>query len=316
MTVREACDHEFFSRPNDGKDLHLNTCLHMFPTDSFIGQSIARKLKRRDDRSLDASFHAIREERAQRMTAQKKRYRCVKHEVYTTNGIASCSRCDASENEILDAVLDPLLEEDEQDIHHELHVHTCTKCFENEPCSGDCTIEPDLGTTNTGIPKGSHIRCAACGPEPEEPEPPRVMFREDICRNDGPLLPPFEAGDVTDRVTVIMLYPQIGRGDWEFMTRVRCSIAPHSRPLLNSEWSINANDPRGHALRWSISNNNKAWQEIARTTLRFDLAVRTGEFLAVAAYGLILFALSVNTEHERTRVRAVMRAVREASEGE
>jgi hypothetical protein len=370
MPVREACDHEFFSRPHDGKDLHLNTCLHMFPTDSFIGQSIARKLKRIDDRTLEIRFRVIREERAQRRQAScqkhemvpggdacvhcgmiiyaptkriqgakadmvlvddhvvldraKRADRCTRHEVYTMNGIAYCSRCNVSESEILDAVLEPLLEEDEQDIHHDLHVHTCTNCFENEQCTADCTIEPDLGTTTAGIPKGSHIRCAACGPEPEEPEPPRFVFREDICRNDGSLLPPFEAGEPADRVTVNMLYPQIGQGAWESKTCVRCSITSRSQPLLDSVLSISANGP---AVRWSASSNDKAWREIAFPALRFDLAARTGEHLAVAAYGLILFALSVGAEHEREQVRAVMsatddamdavmRTVREASEGE
>lgn len=221
----------------------------------------------------------------------------------------------------------------QQDIRpNPVHVHTCTNCFENEWCRMDCTIEPDLGTTNDGIPKGSHVRCSACGPEPEEPEPPPFAFREDICRNDGPLLPPFEAGEPTDRVTVMMLYPQIGRGSWASMTRVRCSVAPkqsNSAEFVTSyvEFSINANDPRGHGLRWNTSNNNAAWRDIARTTLRFDLAVRTGEPLAVAAYGLILFALAIGAERERTRVfaaiseadeamDAVMRTAREVSEGQ
>lgn len=332
MTVREACDHEFFSRPKDGKDLHLNTCLHMFPADSFIGQSISRKLHRLDDRTLEIRFRAIREERAQRMAAQNgyvwksvpddrirgakadmvlvddvvvcdRTARCAKHEVYTMNGIAYCSRCDASESELLDGD-DPHADE-HSDVTSALelasqHIH-------------------EASTHGRPVDLAHALRRAVHRAKQQDV---RQTFREDICRNDGPLLPPFEAGEPTDRVTVMMLYPYVSQLG-EMLPMVRCSIVSSSQPLRNSEFSIKANDPHAYGIRWE---RNSAWRDLARTALRFDLAVRTGEPLAVSAYGLILFALSGRAEREREQARAVMsaadnamdavmRAAREVSEG-
>jgi hypothetical protein len=349
MTVREAHVHGFFQRPSDGTDLPQEMYLCAFPSDSRIATLLRNKLQRRDDESLDASFRAIRAERAQnaryaacpkhepwhkgnacmhcgmRMDAldkhissnvltgykwdaatddrvrhanasakSKRSFRCVKHEVYMTNGIASCSRCDASESEILDAEMESLDELDDR----------VARAISSALRKKQKDIQPDASVPDS-LPK----------------------FREDICRNDGPLLPPFVIADDVGRVVVSMLYPYTGPNTFT----ARCSVGPCQ---AKHAWRIEyrKNSPRNLTpivAHWNMhrSESNAARTRIADDVLSFDLAVRTGEFLAVAAYGLILFALSVGAEHERTRVRAVMsetdnamdavmRAAREVSEGE
>jgi hypothetical protein len=39
------------------------------------------------------------------------------------------------------------------------HVHACPVCYDDSPCTRDCTIEPDLERAN-GMPAGSHICCS------------------------------------------------------------------------------------------------------------------------------------------------------------
>jgi len=41
------------------------------------------------------------------------------------------------------------------------HVHSCPECYEDVPCTMDCTLEPDLERDN-GTPVGSHCVCDRC----------------------------------------------------------------------------------------------------------------------------------------------------------
>ena len=43
-----------------------------------------------------------------------------------------------------------------------IHAHACPQCYEKATCDLDCTIEPDLGATNAGVPLSNHEVCQAC----------------------------------------------------------------------------------------------------------------------------------------------------------
>lgn len=201
MTVREALLYGFLDQQDDYKGLNLDALVCMYPSTSRIAKSIRCKLKRLDDRALDGKYRAIRTERAQ----NARQSACPKHDDEPLN--IDPSEFDprnelvhAAKREInvalqmglssleLQKALERVLGKKTEDIKHaltrafdrskrqdiqpnQIHVHTCTNCFEHECCFMDCTIEPDLGTTTDGLPFGSHLRCAACGPEPKEPDP-------------------------------------------------------------------------------------------------------------------------------------------------
>lgn len=50
------------------------------------------------------------------------------------------------------------------------HKHLCPKCFGHKMCRMDCTIDPDLGLTAQGWPRGAHMNCAECGPDDPRPD--------------------------------------------------------------------------------------------------------------------------------------------------
>ncbi len=41
------------------------------------------------------------------------------------------------------------------------HTHSCTNCYEREPCAMECSIEPDLYDPKYGQ-SGSHALCSRC----------------------------------------------------------------------------------------------------------------------------------------------------------
>lgn len=44
----------------------------------------------------------------------------------------------------------------------DVHYHECPECHTLPACGEDCAIEPDLGLTPGGNPKGSFVVCQAC----------------------------------------------------------------------------------------------------------------------------------------------------------
>jgi hypothetical protein len=130
------------------------------------------------------------------------------------------------------------------------------------------------------------------------PEPsPVITFREDICPNNQPLLPPYVihvpvpgGGRATITMGASTRYPP-------GIPCVECSVTGDS---LAVHFFIVANDP--HTVRLGVGSlgSGATRRNMARNVLVFDRAVRLGEEDAVSAYGLILFALAVRREHDRT----------------
>lgn len=183
-----------------------------------------------------------------------------------------------------------------RDMLSRLHVHACPNCYEKKCCYMACTIEPDLGTTNDGLPSGSHCRCFECGPEPEEPEPPPppvFVFREDICPSDSPLLPPYQTrvqvpggGTVTIRMDRVCVVDQ--------RQNTTCFVQGDKTIRF---W-LPIDEPHTAIAERGVHAGNTR-REMARSVLVFDRAVRLGEEDAVAAYGLILFALAAQREQNK-----------------
>ena len=42
------------------------------------------------------------------------------------------------------------------------HVHSCPICYRDVMCDDSCNVEPDLGTTIGGLPRGAHLTCDDC----------------------------------------------------------------------------------------------------------------------------------------------------------
>ena len=45
--------------------------------------------------------------------------------------------------------------------HAPAHYHGCPECYEHEPCTLNCAIEPELGT-HKGAPIGDYVACSRC----------------------------------------------------------------------------------------------------------------------------------------------------------
>lgn len=58
------------------------------------------------------------------------------------------------------------------------HVHACPECYERPVCALDCTVEPDLGTTGTGLPFGHTTVCEVCEAPTRAEELAREFSRE------------------------------------------------------------------------------------------------------------------------------------------
>lgn len=60
------------------------------------------------------------------------------------------------------------------------HVHACPECYEDEACTENCTIEPDLERED-GTPAGSHLECSRCCPRELPPPPPWMPPPEQLA---------------------------------------------------------------------------------------------------------------------------------------
>lgn len=204
-----------------------------------------------------------------RERTERTELRCERHDPSTVNGIAYCTKCNASESEIMDDMV------------------------------SDADMKMDLAVSSERQP-ATQQNSARFGPA--------HALRQDIRPNDQPLFPSYTI-DVTTG-----------------LARVRARVSMHgvvnirtvSRDVPRLLVDININDegaPSKQRVTFSMLlddpctiNANRyacdAHKAHAQDALVFDRAVRIGEDAAVGAYGLILFALAVRTEHEQKHARA------------
>lgn len=337
QTIVEKCRAIYLERAQNERHAHCqkhdafragDCCSHCgMPMDARNKHISANILSNGDAHGDDVKYEFLDVDGINREQFIGMTRHCVKHDVHTVEGNAYCLRCDATECEIFDALLEErdintareqlyaiANGEIEQAVQHEKSMSEFMQSLKSK-----LHAQHEEITARLGIVKDIQQKAADSDSH--------LKFREDICRNDKPLLPPFEAGEQTDRVTVRMLCPYVSQLG-EKVPIVQCSLNPHSFRANHIEFRRRLGGPPS-VFQW-ISHPRKiddACTRIADEVLSFDLAVRTGEPLAVAACGLILFALAVGAAREREQARvvisatddamdAVMRTAREASEGE